>query len=158
MTTMVQPTDLRTIDLGTYVTKDYTLSAAETASLFTVTGLVIVTSLVGVVTTAITVANTVKLQANPTDGGTEDLCLATDLGTDDTPAGNLLGITGDNENLIMTYTGMMPRFPAYEGGARGIFINAGAIEIVTTGAALDGVISWHLTYVPVTDTGKVVAA
>jgi hypothetical protein len=158
MTTMVKATDLRTIDLGRYATKDYTLANAETASLFTVTGLVLVSAIVGVVSVALTVANTVKLQATPTGGSAQDLCAATDLGTTDTPVANLLGITGDPDNIIQTYSGVMPRFPAMEGGSpHGLFINAGTIDIVTTGAGLDGKITWHLCYVPVSATGKVVA-
>ena len=69
-------------------------------SLFTVAGgKVLVTSLVGEVTTAITVANSYKLQHNPTTGTTKDLCAATDIGTTDTPVGSLLGfqgLTGDS--------------------------------------------------------------
>src|SRR5689334_23260566 len=94
MTTVVNATSLRLVDLGRFVsTSSYSL-AVETKTLFTVTGMVALTSLVGVVGTAITVANTVKLQANPTTGTTGDLCAATDIGTTDTPAGDLLSITG----------------------------------------------------------------
>jgi hypothetical protein len=159
MTVIIPATNLRSVDLGTYATKDYTLSATETASLFTVTGVVCLMALAGAVTTAITVANTVKLQASPTGGSSQDLCAATDLGTTDTPVANLIGIAGDPDQMLMTYPGVMPRFPALEGGSpHGIFLNAGTIDIVTTGGpGLDGVITWHLCYVPVTASGKVEA-
>jgi hypothetical protein len=80
---------------GTLVSKSTGTLAATTIPLFTVAGgLVAVTSIVGRVTTAITVANSYKLQANPTTGTTKDLVAATDIGTTDTPAGSLLGFDG----------------------------------------------------------------
>jgi hypothetical protein len=154
--------------LGTAVTKTTTLSAATTASLFTVSGLVVVTAILGKVTTAITVANTVKLQANPTVGTTGDLCAATDLGTTDTPAGSLLSITGAPGEGILQGVGTVPLWPVTEaqptavttvqtGGAASVAIGAGTIEMVTTGTALDGVIQWYVTYVPI-DAGASIAA
>src|SRR5687768_10580384 len=83
--------------------------AATTVALFTVAGgKVLVTSIVGEVTTAITVANSYKLQHNPTTGTTKDLCAATDIGTTDTPAGNLLGFQGLTGDSILTGPGAVP--------------------------------------------------
>ena len=90
--------------LGTTVSKDQTI-AAETRDLFTVSGLVLVTGIVGKVTTAMTVANTVKLISNPTTGTSSDLVAATDLGTTDTPAGNLLSISGAPTGSIVSGIG-----------------------------------------------------
>jgi hypothetical protein len=154
--------------VGSTVNKAYTPLVVETKALFTVSGLVLVTSLVGLVTTAITVANTIKLQANPTTGTTSDLCAATDMGTTDTPAGNLIAITGAPAEGPLTGIGAVQRFPVTEaqptavtttmtGGAQGIYVAAGSIEQVTATGA-DGGITWYLSYIPIADGATVVAA
>lgn len=144
--------------LGLTVNKAYPL-VTETKTLFTVSGLVLVTSIVGLVTTVITVANTVKLQANPTVGTTQDLCAATDIGTTDTPAGDIITITTAPAESLVLGVGAVPRFPVTEpagtttnaltGGGQGIYIAAGTIEQVTTGSSPDGAITWYVTYVPI---------
>src|SRR5687767_2399490 len=80
---------------GTVVSKSTGTLAATTIPLFTIAGgLVAVTSLTARVTTAVTVANSYKLQHNPTAGTTVDLCAATDIGTTDTALGEILVVTG----------------------------------------------------------------
>lgn len=166
----LNPNDAYTLGiLGKAVKKTQTI-ATETRTLYTVSGLVLVTGIVGKVTTAMTVANTVKLQANPTTGTTQNLCAATDLGTTDTPAGNLLSIGGDYTGSIIgggaasVGIGAVPRFPItkvsadYLGAADGIYIAAGTIEAVVTGTSPDGVIDWWLTWVPIEVGATVVAA
>lgn len=154
--------------LGITASKAYTPLVVETKVLFNVTGLVLVTGIVGQVTTAITVANTVKLQANPTTGTTSDLCAATDLGTTDTPAGNLISITGAPAEVALTGIGAVQRFPVTEaqptavttvmtGGAQGIYVAAGTIEQVTATGA-DGGITWYVSYVPIALGAAVTAA
>lgn len=149
--------------LGTVVSKSYSPLVVETKTLFTVSGLVYVTALVGQVTTAITVANTVKLQANPTTGTVSDLCAATDLGTTDTPAGNLLTISGAPTGGIVSGIGAASNFPIakvstdFLGAAGGIFIAAGTIEQVTATGA-DGGITWYIGYVPIATGATIVAA
>jgi hypothetical protein len=153
--------------LGTPVKKTQTI-ATETRDLYTVSGLVLVTGIVGKVTTAMTVANTFKLVANPTTGTSSDLCAATDLGTTDTPAGNLLGITGAPAEVMFTGIGAAQRFPVTDpagttttvmtGGAQGIYVTAGIIQAVVTGTSPDGVIDWWITYIPIETGATVVAA
>jgi hypothetical protein len=154
--------------LGAPISKAYTPLVVETKTLFTVTGLVLVTAIVGRVTTAITVANTVKLVANPTTGTASDLCAATDLGTTDTPAGNLLTITGAPAEVMITGIGAVPRFPVTEpqptavttvqtGGAGGFYIDAGTIEQVTATGA-DGGITWFLRYCAIDPAARITAA
>ena len=152
MTTILQGTQLREIALGTLVTAtDYSL-AVETHSLFTIAGgLVMVTSLVGKVTTAITAANTVKLQANPTTGTTGDLCAATDIGTTDTPAGDLLSFQGLSGDSLLRNVGAIATIK------QPLILNVGTIEQVTATGA-DGAITWYLTYIPYSDGATVVAA
>lgn len=139
--------------LGNKVSKAYPTLAVETKTLFTVSGLCIITSLVGYVTTAITVANTVKLQANPTVGTTQDLCAATDIGTTDTPAGDLITIAGGAATAPVVGIGAVNMFSA----SAGIAIAAGTIEQVTATGA-DGGITWYLTYVPLVSGATIVAA
>ena len=154
--------------LGATAKKSYTF-ATETKTLFTVSGLVLVTSIVGNVTTAITVANTVKLVSNPTTGTSSDLCAATDIGTTDTPAGDLLSITGAPLESMIFGIGAVGRFPVTEsgaspstnvltGGPQGIYIGAGVIQQVTTGTSPDGVVDWYVSWVPIETGATVVAA
>ncbi len=163
MTAIVNGNQLRDIGLGRKVQKAYTPLVVETKVLFTVSGLCLVTAIVGRVTTAITVANTVKLQANPTTGTTSDLCAATDIGTSDTPAGNLLSVSGAPTGGIVSGIGAVGHFPIskvssdFLGSVTGIYIDTGSIEQVTATGA-DGGILWFLTYVPVEDGASIVAA
>lgn len=152
MTTMIQGDQVRAILFGVRVDKAYSPLVVETKVLFNVTGgKVAITSIVGEVTTAITVANTVKLQANPTVGTTKDLCGATDLGTTDTPVGNLLSFQGLTADLILTGPGAVPTIK------QPIIVNTGTIEQVTATGA-DGGITWVVTYVPIDNGAAITAA
>lgn len=125
--------------------------AATTIPLFTIAGgKVALTSIVGEVTTAITVANSYKLQHNPTTGTTADLCAATDIGTTDTPAGSLLSFQGLAADSIIQAPGKIATIK------QPIIITAGQIESVSAGT--DGVILWVVTYVPLDDGATLVAA
>lgn len=151
MSVIIQGTQLRQVLLGTRVEKSTGTLAATTISLFTVAGgKVLVTSIIGEVTTAITVANSYKLQHNPTVGTTTDLVAATDIGTTDTPAGNLLGFTGVKADSIITGPGSAPTL------AKPIVLTAGVVESVSAGT--DGAITWVLTYIPLDDGATVAAA
>jgi hypothetical protein len=148
--------------LGVHSHKSYAL-VTETKTLFTVSGLVLVTALFGNVTTAITVANTVKLIANPTVGTTSDLFAATDIGTTDTPAGDLIGVTGapgDGPRLGVGAIQLWGSAASLAAGdaSCGLVLGAGTVQQVTTGTSPDGVIDWHITYVPIDDGATVVAA
>jgi len=153
---IISGSQLRTIILGTRVTKSTGTLAASTVALFTIAGgECLVTSLYGVVTTSITVANSYKLQLNPTTGDTGDLCAATDIGTNDSAAGSLLTFALD--------TTTAPR-KLIAGSASGggyaqplvAMVTTGQIESVSLGT--DGVITWCLTYVPMADGATIVAA
>lgn len=152
MSNFVQGKQLRRLLFGKRVEKAYPTIAVETKTLFNVTGgKVLITSIVGEVTTAITVAGTTKLQANPTTGTTGDLCAATDLGTTDTPAGDLLSFQGLKGDSIVFGVGAVPTLK------QPIVVNTGTIEQVTATGA-DGGITWVLTYVPLDDGASVAAA
>ncbi len=138
--------------LGNVVTKATgTLSSASIA-LFTIAGgRVAVTAIVGEVTVAVTVANSSKLQLNPTVGAVNaDLCAALDIGSTDTPVGNLLGITGVPGDAMIRAAGLA-RVPT-----NWLILDEGQIEQVSAGT--DGDITWTLSWLPYDDGATVVAA
>lgn len=152
MSVIIQGSQLRDIGLGTRVEKSTGTLAASTVPLFTIAGgEVLVTSIYGKVTTAITVANSYKLQHNPTDGTTNDLFAATDIGTTDTPAGDVLTFDGVRASSLVRGGG-----GAVLGNANGIVLQAGQVESVSAGT--DGAILWVVTWVPLTTGATLVAA
>lgn len=152
MSTMIPNTQVRMLALGNPPASKATGTlAASTVALFTITGgLVVITSLIGVVTTAITVANSYKLQSNPTASGmtTTDICSATDIGTVDTPAGDLLTPMGSSGIIRGGLAAVDP-------GAA-LVLPAGQIEHVSTGT--DGAITWYCTWYPYESAGSLAAA
>lgn len=147
MTTIIQGDDLRSIHLGSRVEKSTGTLAATTIPLFTITGIVGVTSLVGQVTTAVTVANSYKLQNNPTIGATTDITAAFDIGTTDSPVGEIF--VAELDGTALAPGGRSTVLPM-------LILPPGQIEHVSAGT--DGVILWALTYVPLSVGGSVVAA
>jgi hypothetical protein len=153
MASFIQGDQLRRLLFGHRITATTYSLVTETHTLFTVAGGdVLITSIVGKVTTDITVANTVKLQANPTTGTTQDLCAATDIGTTDTLTGARLSFQGLSGDSLLTKVGAVQTLKAP------IVVAAGTIEQVTTGTNPDGAIQWILTYVPLDTNASVTAA
>lgn len=147
MSTIIQGDQLRNIVEGRYVSKATgTLTDVDGVQLFAVTGLVKVTSLVGEVTTAITVANSYALQFDPTLGTSYTIAAAADLGTTDTAAGELLVVEMDGTALAVANRAQVN--PA-------LVLSTGHIEHDSNGT--DGAITWHLTYVPLTPGASVTA-
>lgn len=134
--------------LGASVSKSTGTLAATTIPLFTITGIVAVTSLIGEVTTAVTVANSYKLQNNPTVGATANLCAVLDIGTTDSPVGEILTVVGPVATALALGGVPLGTYP--------LVIPAGQIESVSLGT--DGVLLWRLTYVPLSSGASVVAA
>ena len=151
MSVIIQGSQLRNLVLGhAPVSSASGAFAADTRTIFTVAGgEVMVTALWGVVTTAITVANTVKLQANPTTGDTADLATATDIGTADTAAGTVLGFRPQTDSA--------PDLARDALVLSGVVVSTGDIEQVTTGTSPDGAVTWYCTWVPLTDGATLVA-
>lgn len=151
MATMVPGKQQRNLLLGSPpVASASGAFAADTRTIFTVAGgEVMITALWGVVTTAITVANTVKLQTNPTTGDTADLVTATDIGTSDTAAGTVLG--------VLDQTDTPPDLNRGGKALAGVVVSTGDIEQVTTGTGPDGAVTWYATWVPLTDGATLVA-
>jgi hypothetical protein len=125
--------------------------AADTRTIFSVTGgQVLVTALWGVVTTAITVADTVKLSADPTAGDTVDLCTTGDLGTTDTTVGTVIGFRPATAAAPALVKGAPPLMP--------YVISTGDITQTTTGTGPDGAITWYATWVPLTEGAVLIAS
>lgn len=151
MSVIIQGNQLRDIALGRRATKATGTLAATTVPLFTITGQVLITSMYGLVTTSITVANTYKLQLNPTTGDTQDLCASTDIGTTDTLAGDIL------QFALATTTAPPKLISVGYGTARlDSAVTTGQIESVSAGT--DGNITWCVTWVPLSDGATLVAA
>ena len=152
MSVLNDPLAFRKALFGLRAEKSTGTLAATTVPLFTVAGgAVALTSIHGQVTTAITVANSYKLQHNPTAaaGTTNDLVAATDIGTTDTPAGDYLSFDGIRASSIVRGGGVKTLTSP-------IVLQPGQIESVSAG--MDGVILWVVTWVPLDDGATLVAA
>lgn len=130
------------------------ITGISTKPLFTVTGgRVIVTSLVGEVTTAIQAqANAAKIIFNPDATGADtDLCLTLDINGH--AVGRLYGVTGDYGAALVSGVLTLP------GTAFGdpFILSEGSVGL-NTAASSTGAIAWTLTYVPLDDGAAVVAA
>lgn len=160
MSVIVQGNQFRNLLLGCApVASPSGAFAADTRTIYTVTGgQVLITGLWGVVTTAITVADTVKLQSNPTTGDTTDINEATDIGTTDTAVGTVIGFTPSIDDPATS--GALGEYSLLRGGflLSGLVVTTGDIEQVTTGTGPDGAITWYATWVPLTDGALLVAS
>lgn len=135
--------------LGAVASKSTGTLAATTVPLFTIAGgLVAITSIVARVTTAVTVANSYKLQHNPTAGTTVDIFAATDIGTTDSALGEIFVVTGlKTDTLVKGALGVTKPY---------IIAETGQIEHVSAGT--DGELKWYVTWVPIDDGATLVAA
>lgn len=148
MTTMINGLQLRTITLGNGVVSKATgvLAEAVTPTLFNIAGgEVLITAMWAKVTTALTVANTVTIQANPTNGDTATI-LTGDLGTTDTLAGTVLGGEGDTTAFVRNGV-----------PARAV-VSTGTVEIDSNGTSVDGAMTVYCTWIPLTDGATLAAA
>ena len=152
MTVTDEASAFRKSVLGVQVTKaTASLPASTTGTLFTVAGgLVLVTSIVGIVTTSIQAqANAVKLVATPTTGSVNDLTATVDVNA--LAAGGMLtpGVTSGATAVLNKSTGGGLPY-----GSTGFVVNIGTIGI-NTAATNTGSVRWVLTYVPL-ETGATV--
>lgn len=157
MTYIADPDAYRAATLGNGpVLKSTGTLAATTVPLFTIAGgQVLVTAMWGVVTTAITVANSYKLQFNPTTGDTGDIAAAKDLGTNDTAAGSLITVLANSTTAAPILTNGSASGSVYGLPLRCV-VGIGQIEHVSAGT--DGVISWYVMWIPLTQGATLVAA
>ena len=137
---------LTNMGVGLRIDRDAAALAAATTPFFTVTGVIQLTGLFGLITVA-SGANACSWSVNPTAGTTTAIC--GDLDINPAIVGDLLGITGVVATA-MTYGG------AVVGMMQPLIITAGTIDFIA--AAADGSISAHLFYLPLTDGANVVVA
>ena len=156
MSVIIQGDQIREIALGIHVQKSVS-PANATTNLFTVSGLVLVTGIVGLVTTVMSATVTsINLNHDPTVGAAANLCAATVI-TSDT-AGTLYGFIGTDITTLLVSSGTGAPSEAYtQLPAAKIVLNDGVVGQVGT-AANTGVVAWHLTYVPISNGASVVAA
>jgi hypothetical protein len=156
MANFIQQKQLRTLLLGTRVSKASGTLTNATASLFTVAGgECLITCMYGLVTTTITVANTYYLQLTPTAGQAAQLCTSLDIGTTDTTAGGVLGFGASTATAPPKLMSPSTAAGGY-GQALSTVVTTGIIQQVSAGT--DGAITWVLLYVPLTDGATIVAA
>lgn len=153
MTTILQGAQLRQIALGQGPVSKATgtITGNPTTALFTIAGgEVLITSLYGKVTTALsTDSGTYALQQNPTTGDTQTIVTATDLGTTDTAVGSVVGLTHG--------TTAAPAFLRGGTADLGVVVTTGQIEFVGAASA-NGALTFYVTWVPLTDGATLVAA
>lgn len=147
MANFIEGSQLRRLNLGNgpVSTASGTLAEATTPTLFTIAGgEVLITALWAKVTTAITVANTVTVQANPTTGDTSAI-VAGDLGTTDTAAGTVLGWEPDSAAWVRN------------GPPASAVVSTGTVELDSAGTSVDGAMTVYCTWVPLTNGATLVA-
>lgn len=157
MSTIIQGNDLRTIRYGIKVSRaTAALPQTTSSAIFTVTGgRVIVTSIVGEVTTVVqTQANNTKLLSNPTTGSSVDLCAVKDITA--LEAGGFLALTPDLDATPFSVALQQQNAGAITLPVLGIVVPVGDIEL-SCAASNTGSVKWDLTYVPL-DNGASVAA
>jgi hypothetical protein len=158
MSVIIQGTQLRAILLGTLASKATGTVANGTTSLFTITGgRVIVTSLVGRVTTAIgATASNAKLVYNPTAAGTSfDLCTAVAIEAD--AVEQTYYVAGSVATVGALLVG------GAVGQSNGVFsspyiLQAGVIEQNLSADPVGGAITWSCTWFPYDDGAALAAA
>ncbi len=158
MSNIVQGPQLRQLSRGLIVTKAaQALPQSATATLFTVGGgAVLVTGLIGVVTTVIQSSDPVlSLGTAPTVGTAQTSGIATTTVLTSAEAGTLVTVA-DSAGLP---TGLVVMATAAKAGstvfpAKPFVVSAGTITW-TTGASKTGAMKWYLTYLPLDDAAYV---
>lgn len=165
MVNFIQGAQLRTIEFGNQVVKAAQTppNSGSSATLFTVAGgMVLVTSLVGRVSTVLSgTTGAISLGATPTVGAAgaqvAGIAAATVVGGGE--AGTVFAVAATIAGAPTTLA---------NGGASGVagkspflaqssfIVNAGIITVTTSVATMTGAIDWYLTYLPL-DTGASVS-
>jgi hypothetical protein len=121
-----------------------TLPQTTNGSLFTISGgIVLMTAILGEVTTAVGAADNTKLTAYPTvaTAGDTDLCTTVDIDTCD--VGDLLSITGTpGDAMLVAHKGAVQTM-----GSLGVYLQQGTLDL-DCDASTTGAIKWIIWYVP----------
>lgn len=162
MSVIIQGNQLRSVDLGIKVSKAaFTLPATTSTAIFTVSGgRVLITSLVGEVTTVLgATATNLNVTLDPTGANAvADLAAATAVTSD--AVGTLYTVTGAPADLLSAAAVGNTQAPNYVAGpivGHGFIVPAGSI-LLKTSATNTGATKWDLTYVPYDDGASVAAA
>ena len=155
MSVIIQGDQLREISLGRYVqgkTSNVTSTGPGTFQMFTVDGgEVLITALWGKVTTSITTdSETLAIQVDPTTGDTSTIVTATNVGTTDTVAGDVIGFKDQGDGTIDVKVNGHP--------LERLVVTTGEIEAVVATSSSNGVIEWYCTWVPLTPGATVTAS
>lgn len=131
-----------------------TLPQGTAGTIFNVVGgRVLMTGILGEVTTAIGGGNAMKLIANPTvaTAADTDLCGAVDMNTCD--IGDLLSIEGTPATgMLAAHAGAVQMI-----GQKGIALPVGTLQLHCAGSTT-GAIKWSIWYIPLDDGAYVTAA
>lgn len=139
------------IKVGIRVDRAAETHAAATTPFFNILGgKVLMTGLVGEITTA-SGANLCSWLATPTTGTAQPVCA--DLDINPALLGDALTITGVG-TAAMTYNASATGLPMMGGG--GVVLNVGTLDFIA--AAADGATKWSIFYVPLEDGASVEAA
>lgn len=151
MSVLIKADQLRLINLGQrVVTPPTTVPQNALASLFTVaTGRVLVTGIVGEVTTVIAgTTPSLKLVANPTVGADSDIVTAAAITAD--PVGNLYGVSTVGAALaVLESVAPFNQTP--------FALKPGTLDMHVSAADATGAIEWAAFWVPL-DDGATLAA
>jgi len=158
MTTIITGTQIRALQLGIQVTKEWDTTTGE-SSIFTITGgPVYVTSLFGHVTVAFGAnATNTKIVYDCTAAGPADLDLCIATATASTAIETLLTLSGVVGDSLQFATGVAALTPAELQTAPFIFL-PGAIHVNQTADQGVGHVTWYLHYIPITSLSAVAAA
>jgi len=138
---------------GKYFASRATSALPQTtqSALFTVTGRVRITSIIGVVTTVIqTQLNNTKIVANPTVGADVDLCAVLDTSA---------GAVGTNYVITGTLADAMVKIVSGAGvdQASKLIVTAGTIDL-NCAASNTGSVKWFIEYEPIDPGASIFAA
>jgi len=157
MTVIIQGDQLRGIALGTKVSKATGTVASGNLNLFNVVGgRVLITSLLGRVTTAIgaTVA-TCKLTYDPTAAGSNfDLCTAVSIETDAVEQTYYIAGNVASPGALLVAGTVGQANPVF---SQPLSLQAGVILQTLSADPVGGAITWDVTYIPF-DNGAYVSA
>ena len=140
--------------IGRTVTRAPLVLAAATTPIFSIAGgRIMLTSIIGAITTLIGGAANVYLQLNPTIVTSTVTALCNPLNINARPVGDFLGITGvPGDPMIPVTTGC-----AIPSMLAPMVISIGDIEFVCD-AAPGGAVLWTVTYLPIEDNAYIIAA
>lgn len=164
MSVLIQGSQIRALLLGVRVEKSaFTLPATTSTAMFTVSGgRVIITSLIGEVTTAVQAqACNLNVTIDPEGAGAAaDLVAATEINGD--AAGTFYTVSGVQADLLGSQTAGGTQVPTHAlarvgAGASGFVVPAGSI-LLKTSATNTGATKWVMTYIPLDEGASVAAA